>query len=90
MPNVFSPNGDKMNDVFEVDGLINQCDEVKVAIFNRWGQLMYESVQANFAWNGKDQSGSDASEGIYFVLMTLKRKSGADSRSFHSTLTLLR
>lgn len=90
MPNVFSPNGDKLNDVFESDGLINQCDEVKIAIFNRWGQLMYESSQANFAWNGKDQSGADASEGIYFVLMTVKKKSGADPRSYHSTLTLIR
>ncbi len=90
IPNVFSPNGDKLNDVFETAGLINQCEEVKIAIYNRWGQLMYESSQANFAWNGKDQSGADASEGIYFVLLDVKRKSGADTRSFHSTLTLLR
>lgn len=90
MPNVFSPNDDQINDVFEIEGVINQCDEVEIAIYNRWGQLMYEAKQANFAWNGKDQSGNNASEGIYFVLLNTKKKSGADSKSYHSTLTLLR
>jgi len=51
---------------------------------------MYEANQANFAWNGKDQSGNNASEGIYFVLLSTKKKSGADSKSYHSTLTLIR
>jgi gliding motility-associated-like protein len=90
MPNVFSPNDDQINDVFEIEGVINQCDEVEIAIYNRWGQLIYEAKQANFAWNGKDQSGNNASEGIYFVLLNTKKKSGADSKSYHSTLTLLR
>jgi gliding motility-associated-like protein len=90
MPNVFSPNDDQINDVFEIEGVIQQCDEVNIAIYNRWGQLMYEANQANFAWNGKDQSGNNASEGIYFVLLSTKKKSGADSKSYHSTLTLIR
>jgi gliding motility-associated-like protein len=56
IPNVFTPNGDDMNDVFsihEYPGL--ECfRNFSIDIFNRWGRKVYESVNPQFEWNGDD------------------------------------
>lgn len=46
IPNAFSPNGDQINDVFKVYG--NNIKEVKMQIFNRWGEQLFMGNE----WNG--------------------------------------
>lgn len=46
LPNVFSPNGDQINDVFKVLG--NNIDKVEMLIFNRWG----EQISKGEEWDG--------------------------------------
>lgn len=71
VPNVFSPNGDGLNDVFTLDGVINQCyDTIHVEIYNRWGQMVYESDDVDFRWDGKNKRGNELPEGTYYVLLT--------------------
>ena len=48
MPNVFTPNGDGMNDKFYIVGDGIEVQEFRV--FNRWGQEVYNAAQA---WDGK-------------------------------------
>ncbi len=50
-PDAFSPNSDGKNDVFR---MLNPQDvtELKIEIFNRWGQLVYESNTPYFGWDG--------------------------------------
>lgn len=65
VPNVFSPNGDGVNDNFQLifgDGI----EKFDIVILNRWGQPIREFDIANFQWNGKDASGADVPEGVYF------------------------
>jgi len=50
-PNIFSPNGDGLNDVFYVRGPINP-DEYRFLVFNRWGQVVFESEDPNIGWDG--------------------------------------
>ena len=50
MPNAFSPNGDGENDVLYVEG--NTIDEMELAIYNRWGQKVFESFDKNNGWDG--------------------------------------
>lgn len=70
VPNVFTPNGDKLNDVFRLDGMINYCyDSLNIQIYNRWGQLIFESNEPAFEWNGKNKNGDDVADGAYFVLV---------------------
>lgn len=70
VPNVFSPNGDNLNDVFKLGGLLNYCyDTVDVTIYNRWGQELFHSNDPVFTWNGTNQKGEDVPEGIYFVVL---------------------
>ncbi len=54
MPNIFSPNGDGINDAF---GPAGECAvrEYSLQIFDRWGQLVFETRDPNIAWDGRRQ-----------------------------------
>ena len=66
MPNAFSPNGDGKNDTFKPKGNFFGVDEYSLAIFNRWGQLVFETTDPTEGWNGKIfNSGSDSATGVY-------------------------
>jgi len=63
MPNAFTPNGDANNDRFELPGLFLSTTHFQV--FNRWGKLIYESHNLEDGWDGTDQQGEPAPEGVY-------------------------
>ncbi|PLX02795.1 MAG: hypothetical protein C0595_09420 [Marinilabiliales bacterium] len=50
-PSGFSPNGDGLNDVFEVKGI--GLKKFKLQIFSRWGELIFESDNIEDQWDGK-------------------------------------
>ena len=50
IPNAFSPNGDASNDVFYVKGL--HAEKFHLMIFNRWGEIIFESYDINNGWDG--------------------------------------
>jgi len=66
-PNVFTPNGDQVNDEFSVT--YKDIDWFHCVIFNRWGQLMYEWDGVENSWDGKTR-GAQASEGVYYYVIT--------------------
>ena len=76
IPNVFTPNGDGKNDVFTVRG--TNLESVDAEIFNRWGLSMYSWSQVNGSWNGRTSSGSEATDGTYFYIITAKGLDGAE------------
>ncbi len=56
LPNVFTPNGDNINDFFLP--IIN-CDKLEyynLQIFDRWGNMVFESTNKDIGWNGKFRS----------------------------------
>jgi len=66
LPNVFTPNGDGANDLF-YPTLLKFVDEVDMKIYNRWGNLIYETNDPQINWDGKDQkTGKLVDEGVYF------------------------
>ena len=82
IPNVFTPNGDSFNDVFEIyyDG----NESYNLLIFNRWGKIMFSTTNKNEYWNGKAPGGKNASDGVYYYILTVGEK------SYHGSVTLLR
>lgn len=50
VPNVFSPNGDKMNDILHVKS--NCIKQLDFKIFNRWGEIVFETTDENYGWDG--------------------------------------
>jgi gliding motility-associated-like protein len=62
VPTAFSPNEDGRNDVLYVRGVfIEQCN---FAIYNRWGQKIFESPYLVYGWDGKSNYG-DCDTGVY-------------------------
>ena len=70
IPNIFSPNGDGTNDIYKLAGKNDPCyDVMQINIYNRWGQLVFNSIDPNFEWNGKTESGKLCKPGAYLVIM---------------------
>lgn len=70
-PNIFTPNGDGKNEFFK---LINPENiiELNIIILNRWGNVVFESNDIDFIWNGKIMNtGEECTEGVYFYKATL-------------------
>mgnify|MGYP006284476761 FL=1 len=53
-PNAFTPNGDGMNDSFKVRG--QNIDDFFLAIYNRWGEKVFETKEIEKAWDGRYQN----------------------------------
>ncbi|WP_343855186.1 gliding motility-associated C-terminal domain-containing protein [Fulvivirga kasyanovii] len=51
-PNAFTPNGDGRNDNFLVFPVLVSPDDFQIFIFNRWGEMVFQSSDLNFEWNG--------------------------------------
>jgi gliding motility-associated-like protein len=50
VPNIFSPNGDGVNDFFYVRG--KGIQSLRMMIFSRWGELIFETSDINQGWDG--------------------------------------
>jgi gliding motility-associated-like protein len=74
IPNVFSPNGDGINETFYIDG-IEQFPNSKLLIWNRWGKLVYESSSYNNSWTAKDEA-----DGPYYYV--LQRSDGENFEGY--------
>ncbi|MDF2449891.1 MAG: hypothetical protein K0R26_2395 [Bacteroidota bacterium] len=64
IPNVFTPNNDLSNDVWQCD--FSAFENVNCSIFNRWGNLIFQSEKHIIQWNGRTTSGNECYDGIYF------------------------
>lgn len=66
--NVFSPNGDGINDVFYFPQKGGTC--FRCRIYNRWGRLLYQWEDANQGWDGTIQkTGAKVQDGVYYYLL---------------------
>jgi gliding motility-associated-like protein len=52
-PNAFTPNGDGFNDEFCLKGWSECTTSFHIAIFDRWGEKVFDSDNASFCWDGK-------------------------------------
>jgi gliding motility-associated-like protein len=90
IPNSFTPNGDNINDSFRI--IVPGCFiNVKMKIYNRWGNLLYETNEPEKGWNGRSKN-RDVSEGVYIYIITYYNLSRNPSvlRNRNGTVTLLR
>lgn len=88
--NVFTPDGDGLNDCFHFDGGLNECSKFKLTIFNRWGQKMFETKDFTECWNGNVNNGKrPCPEGTYFYICEYKGESEKIKPLFSGTVTLI-
>jgi len=66
LPNIFTPNLDGKNDLF-VPFEYRFVQSIVLKIFNRWGNLVFETADPNINWDGKNKdSGNPSVDGTYF------------------------
>jgi len=80
VPNVFTPNGDPENDLFVVKSNGNPDDKLSLTIYSRNGELIYEQTARVVYWDGKLASGNEASEGVYYYIITSGGSSNTPAR----------
>jgi len=71
VPNAFTPNEDGTNDEFGVVG--EGIEEMTLYIFNRWGELIFESTELNNKWNGTFK-GEKCENGVYVYKLVARNK----------------
>ena len=83
IPNTFSPNGDNINDSWEIDGLELFPDN-QMQIFTRWGQKVFQTTAYSKLkmWDGENHA-----EGVYYYILDLNDEDGTQYRG---TITLIR
>ena len=71
IPNVFTPNGDSVNDTFEIvlqNGIVERG-----WIFNRWGNIVCTFSPTQLKWNGRDErTGKPVLDGVYTYVLYFK------------------
>ena len=88
IPNVFTPNGDNLNDQFVY--LFSGYDRVCARVFDRWGTQVYSNDCAGTQfWNGKVRN-ADAPEGVYVYQIEFRNTITGAKAERTGTVTLLR
>lgn len=89
VPNGFTPNGDGINDVFIPVLLGFGKDRYELLVFNRWGEVIFETNEPTKGWDGI-LSGRLVQEGAYVWKLKVSADVGGRFREFVGHVTLLR
>jgi gliding motility-associated-like protein len=89
IPNMFSPNGDGINDELELN-YYGAYGNYEILIYDRWGHQIFATKDKQIMWNGKTAGGQDVPEGVYFLHVRILGDDAIPSkdknRVFHVTL----
>lgn len=83
IPNIFSPNGDGTNDVWEIT--VESYDAIDILVFDVNNNVIFKAKDLDNPWNGKLRDGRAANEGVYFYKIVIEsqgriyRKAGSIS-----------
>lgn len=86
VPNTFTPNGDGQNDVLFVRS--NSVQELYFAVYNRWGQMVFETNDINIGWDGT-YKGMKADPAVFAWYLRAKCYNGDEIKKKGNT-TLIR
>lgn len=89
IPNAFTPNADGINDYFFDAGYVLDVKSYRLRIFNRWGQMVYETNDYTKFWNGFGTDSKPAQDGVYVYTIEVVTQRGKE-HNFKGTVTLLR
>ena len=90
LPNVFTPGDDGKNDLF-TPFPYKFIESVDVTIFNRWGNIVFETKDPDINWDGKEmKSGKQVSDGVYYYMCTVNeiRLVGIVQRELRGSFTV--
>ena len=89
IPNIFTPNGDGINDVFGVSFQGVEASDYELLIFNRWGEVIYSMYDPNAVWDGTI-NGRKAQIGVYSYKLEYREKYSVERAKVYGSFTLAR
>ncbi len=84
IPTLFTPNGDGINDVFEIRGL-DQAGNNTLSIVNRWGNEVYHATNYQNNWTGQGLN-----EGTYYYILQVRNSETGNWQTYKGYITLMR
>ena len=91
IPNSFTPDGDEYNQEFKP--IITSGVDIynyHMTIFNRWGEILFESYNPNFGWNGTYGGAGLVNEGTYIWQIEFKETMSDKSHKHRGHVTILK
>lgn len=91
LPNVFTPDGDGSNDLFQPFPYAN-VEKVDFTVYDRWGRRMFHTTDPDLNWDGRNQNTKRlCSNGIYYYVcdVTLHTLAGLVTKPLHGSITLI-
>ncbi|MEA2041945.1 MAG: gliding motility-associated C-terminal domain-containing protein, partial [Bacteroidota bacterium] len=85
LPNVFTPDGDGINDLF-IPFPYNYVEKIDIKIYTRWGSLVFESENPDINWDGTNMNTNTAvTDGVYYYICDVyeKRLTGIEVRNIN-------
>jgi gliding motility-associated-like protein len=89
MPNSFTPDGDGLNEIFRPYGDGIDPDTYTMQVFNRWGELIFQSSNSERGWNGT-YKGKKVPSGSYSWKITVKEEFTPIRREHYGYVNVLR
>jgi gliding motility-associated-like protein len=80
IPNAFTPNGDGDHDVWVISNM-NLYNSVKVSVYNRWGNKVYENADYQNDWSGTSTDGKNLPGGVYYYIIDFSNGSKVEEGS---------
>ncbi len=91
LPNAFTPNGDGLNDSFKAIPKYDYVKRFKLSIYNRWGQLVYETTNINKGWDGTyNGSPSQVGSYVYRIVYEAFGQQPTENKVVEGTVMLVR
>lgn len=88
LPNIFSPNGDNINDSFGFQGTKNIVI-YEFSIYNKWGEKVFSTNNPNVSWDGK-YKGENSPTGVYLFYIDYEYFPQFIRKNLNGTITLIR
>ena len=89
LPNAFTPNGDGLNDFFKPTARYDYFQSYRLSIYNRWGELIFESESLSRGWDGS-HNGRPAPQGTYVCRIDYIPTGASQTKTIAGTVVLLR
>lgn len=88
-PNVFTPNGDGINETFGLNGSLHLVTDYTLQVYNRWGAVIFESNDPSKEWDGK-VSGDPSYSGVYYYIALYRSRCNPEElHSLRGHVTLM-